>query len=558
MAAAMKVGDRRQRARRAEILLQNGAIYTGGPRAVWAEALAIGGGRILAAGKRYDVQAYAGSETEVIDLGKRMALPGFFDAHIHPIDGGVGLIRCDLTGLDNLGAYKRRILEYAALRPEQKAILGGGWSYSSFSAEGPHRRDLDELVTDRPVFLTAIDGHSAWANSKALALAGISAHTADPPGGLIERDAAGQPTGTLREQPAMNLVQAACPSPTFEELLNGAKAFLAEAARAGITGVHDARADRRRLEVYRELERRGELTARVTAALECDPVRGMEQIPEFLQIRRDMRSALVSASAAKIFLDGVVEGHTAWLSVPYEDRPDSRGILLWPEDRFREMVSALDHQGFQIQVHAIGDAAIRLALEAFEQARRINGSRDSRHQIAHLDLISPADIRRLADLQVIASVQPGWAYLDNLFFDTSLPFLGKDRAESMYPFRTLVEAGARLACGTDWPYGGDLATLRPLDSVRVGVTRRGIQSGFAPPYLPAESLDLWSMLDGHTWQAAYAHFQDAAAGSLEAGKSADLIVLDQDLRDMPTTEIHKANVLLTLFEGRTVFREPAF
>ncbi len=548
----------KEQAKQADLLIQNGAIYTGGPKAGWADALAIGDGRILAVGKRTEVQAHIGSRTEVINLEKKMVLPGFFDAHLHPIEGGVSLIRCDLSRLTTLAEYQRRIREYASLRAEQAVITGGGWSYSSFPTEGPHRRDLDEVVNDRPVFLTAIDGHSAWANSKALALAGVSARTVDPPGGLIERDVAGEPTGTLREQPAMDLVQASCPPPTFEELLAGARAFLAEAARAGITGVHDARANRKLLEVYRELERRRELTVRVTAALECDPALGVDQIPELLEMRREFKSTLLGASAAKIFLDGVVEGHTAWLDLPYADRPEYRGILLWSGERFQEMVSALDRERFQVHVHAIGDAAIRLALDAFEQARRVNGSRDSRHQIAHLDLIAPADVPRLADLQVIANVQPGWAYLDNLFFDSTLPFLGKARAESMYPFRTLLKAGARLACGTDWPYGGDVITLRPLDSVRVGVTRRGISSGFAPPYGPAESLDLFSMLDSHTWQAAHAHFQETVTGSLEVGKSADLIVLDQDLRGMPPEEVHQAQVQLTLFEGRIVFRDTGF
>jgi len=554
----MNVENFRGQTQHADILVQNGAIYTGGPEPAWAEALAIGGGRILAVGKSTDVQAYVGPQTEVIDVAKKMVLPGFFDSHLHPIEGGLGLIRCDLAGLDNLDEYKRRISEYATLHAEQAVIMGGGWSYSNFYAEGPHRRDLDEVVSDRPVFLQAIDGHSAWVNSKALALAGISSQTNDPPGGVIERDVDGQPTGTLREKPAMDLVQGACPAASFEELLSGARAFLAEAARAGITGVHDARASRRLLEVYRELEHRGELTLRVTAALECDPTLGVAQIPELLRIRQEFRSHLVSVSAAKVFLDGVVEGHTAWLNLPYEDRPDFRGVLLWPEDRFREIVSALDRERFQVHVHAIGDAAIGLTLDAFEQARRLNGLRDSRHQVAHLDLIAPADVPRLADLRVIANVQPGWAYIDNLFFDTTLPFLGKDRAESMYRFRSLVEAGACLACGTDWPYGGDVITLRPLDSVRVGVTRQGIASGFAPPHAPEERLDLWAMLDGHTWQAAYAHFQDGVTGSIEAGKSADLIVLDQDLRNVPAEEIHQAKVLLTLFQGRIVFRDRGF
>jgi predicted amidohydrolase YtcJ len=533
-------------------------IYTGGPTGFWAEALAIADGRILAVGKRTDLETYIGPQTETIDLGRRMVLPGFFDAHLHPIEGGMGLIRCDLTGLNGLGEYRRKIRDYADTHPEQAVIIGGGWSYSSFPTEGPHRHDLDDVVNDRPVFLAAIDGHSAWANSKALEMGGICSDTTDPSGGLIERDAAGQPTGTLREPPAMDLIKSACPPASFAELLNGARAFLAAAARAGITGVHDARVSRAFLDVYRELERRGELTVRVTASLECDPIPGVEQIPELLSVRRECESRLVSASAAKIFLDGVVEGHTAWLTAPYADRPDDRGIRLWPEERFRTMVLALDREKFQVHVHAIGDAAIRLALDGFEQARQINGSRDARHQIAHLDLIAAPDVARLAELGVIANVQPGWAYLDNLFFDTTLPFLGRARAQSMYPFRSLVEAGAHLACGTDWPYGGDVITLRPLDSIRVGVTRRGIASGFVPPYTPAESLDLFALLDGHTWQAAYAHFQEVLTGSLEAGKSADMVVLDQDLRAMPAKEIHHANVLLTLFQGNAVFRDPGF
>ncbi|HBA83704.1 MAG TPA: amidohydrolase [Verrucomicrobia bacterium] len=538
----------------ADKVLRGGAIYTGGVKEPMASSVAVAQGRIVYVGSSAGAADWIGSRTEVIELNGRMVLPGFHDSHIHPLIGGVNLIECDLAELDSLPAYLERIQAYASAHPAKSFIRGHGWVHGHFPPSGPSKKDLDDAVPDRSALIKSMDGHSAWVNSKALAAAHITRETPDPPGGRIERDPlSGEPSGTLREWTAMDLVKDVFPPPTEEELAQGLRAFMAQASRRGITAVHDAMVSDRFLRVYERMDADGELNLRVAASLLCEP--NEESTDRLMGLRQRCRGKHLRAGAAKLFLDGVMESHTAWLLEPYADRPDFRGELVWKEEAFRRQVMGLDRAGFQLHIHAIGDGAIRLALDSLEEAIRIHGLRDARHLLAHLDLISPADIPRLGPLGLVANVQPAWFYIDNGFFDTALPYLGKKRALGMYPVKSLLKAGSAMVCGSDWPFGGDSVTFNPLEAISVGRTRCGVGTSFHNPLAPEEGLELLELLNAYTRQGAWASFCERETGSIENGKSADLVMLDGNLFNLPAEQWPETRVLLTLFEGREVYRD---
>ncbi len=536
----------------------NGAVYTAMPTRTWVQAVAIAGDRVAATGSTEEMKPWIGARTQVVDLTGKMVSPGFQDAHVHPLQGGVALSQCDLTGLLKAEEYLARVRDYTRNHPDAPVIRGGGWAYGSFGAEGPRAEPIDAIVPDRPVYLTAADGHSAWVNSAALALAGVSRETPDPYGGRIERNPrTGEPTGTLREWPALNLVKTVLPRQTRQEWLTGTRAFLRKAAAYGITAVFDPMVDREFLEVYAELERGQELTVRVTAAMTCQPEFGLAQLTELSRLRREFTGDLLRAPAAKLFLDGVVESHTACLLEPYADRPNDYGEPLWSSAAFFEMASALARQGFPMHIHAVGDGAARLALEGIAKAAPLQPG-PLRHQIAHLDLLAAADMPRMRQLGVTATVQPVWALIDNLYFDSSLPFLGKERANRMYPLRSMLEAGMRLSFGSDWPFGGDNVTFNPLECISVAMIRRRSDSLYPLPHAPQQSIGLEAALDACTRAAAYAAGIEDHAGTLEPGKSADLVVLDRDLRQVPPEDFPQVRPLLTLFKGKEVYRHPGW
>jgi hypothetical protein len=541
----------------AQTVFLNTAVYTADPDRIRAQALALAEGRIVYVGDDRGVRRWIGPATEVLDLPGRLILPGFRDSHIHPLTGSFSLLECRLTGPADGEAYLMQVLAYARANGDQSFIRGGGWLPDAFPPLGPNRADLDSVVADRPVILTAMDGHSAWVNTRALEEAGIDRKTPDPPGGLIVRDpATGEATGTLREWSAMDLVESRLPKPASRDLITAGWAFLEMASRVGIVSVHEARAQAEELAAYRELERGGELTLRVRAAMLCEPPGGPDRIAEILAMRKTCRGRLLRPRTVKIFLDGVLEGHTARLLDPYADRPGYRGELLWERDDLDRTVAALDRAGLQIHFHAIGDAAVRLALDTLEGAQKANRSRGARHLIAHCDLVDPADIPRFRDLGVAAVLQPAWFSAESSFAGTTLRFLGEKRAYGLYRMKSIRAAGARVACGSDWPFSGELNTFNPLDAIQVGVTRVGLDADPARPYLPEERVDLAALIDGFTIHGAWADFEEDVTGSLTPGKSADLAVLDRNLFAIPPSEISRSRVLMTLLEGRTVFRDP--
>ncbi len=538
----------------ADLVLRNGEIFTMDAARSWASAIAIRGEGIAYVGVDAGVEKFISPQTRVIDLQGKMALPGFHDSHVHPVSGGIELGQCNLNGSTSAAEVFQKIRDYAVANPDKKWIVGGGWDLPIFPNANPHKNQLDELVADRPAFFSAADGHSAWANSRALEVAGITKDTPDPTGGRIERDPkSGEPSGTLREM-ATDLVSKHLPELTAEDYLQGARRGLEMANRFGITSLIEASATDKILEAYAELDRRGELTVRVLASIYVDPAKGEAQVDSLIAKRRRFQGKNLRANAVKIFADGVIEAQTAALLEPYLDKPGDRGVANLEPELFNPLVARLDREGFQVHVHAIGDRGIRYALVAFEHAQKVNGRRDSRHLIAHLELIDPNDIPRFQHLGVIADFQSLWAYADEYITKLTEPKLGLQRSRWLYPIASVAKTGAMIVGGSDW----SVSSMNPLDAIQVAITRRGLEETNGKTWIPEELVDLESMLAAYTITGAYANFQEQKTGSLEIGKAADLIVLDQNIFAIEPRDIHRTKVLLTLLNGKVVFRDQSF
>jgi hypothetical protein len=539
----------------ADLVLTGGAVYTVDAARSWAEAVAIRGGRIAWVGSDDGAAAWIGPATRVVALGGRFVMPGFHDSHVHPITGGMRTLQCELSGAATAAEAVERVGAYAAAHPGKPWITGRGWELPLFPAANPRKELLDAVVPDRPVYLTAADGHNAWVNSKALALAGVTAATADPPSGRIERDAAtGEPSGCLREN-AKALVSRLLPKTTQAERAEGLARTVELAHRAGLVGLFDASVDAIELEVYRDLDRAGRLDLHIGIAMYVDPEKPLApQVAEIVALRGLDWGPHVHLRSAKLFADGVIESGTAALLAPYVGRGEDRGGLEWDTAKLAEAAVALDRAGLQLHVHAIGDRAIRATLDAVEAARRANGPRDRRPTLAHIELFDPAEVPRFRTLGAVASFQPLWAWADPYIRDLTEPQLGPERSRRLYPIASLAATGAVIAGGSDW----SVSSLAPLEGIEVAVTRRGPGEGPGPAWLPDERVPLATMLAAYTIGSAYAAFNERESGSLEAGKAADVIVLDRNPFAVPPHEISEIRVLLTLFAGREVWRDPAF
>lgn len=535
-----------------DLLLTGARARTGVPGRPGVEALdvAVGGGLIAAAGPPEEVRALAGPRTEVVEVPGGLILPGFQDAHIHPPTSGLERLRCDLNVAQEAASYRGIVAEYTRAHPEEAWILGGGWWPAAFPGGTPRREDLDAIVPDRPTFLPNRDGHGAWVNTRALEAAGIDRRTPDPPDGRIERDpATGEPTGTLHEG-AMKLVERVVPATgagDWERAILEAQAYLHS---LGITAWQDAWVGPEHLDAYLALAGRGELTARVVAALWWERARGLEQVEDLLARRARAEAGGIDAGTVKIMIDGVVENFTAHLLEPYLDahgEPTSnRGIPFLEDQELAAAVTRLDVEGFQVHFHAIGDAAVRSALDAVEAARRANGPRGNRHHIAHIQVVHPEDVPRFTALDVTANAQALWASHEPQMDELTIPFLGPERAARQYPFAGLVRAGARLALGSDW----SVSTPEPLLQIEVAVTRVDPERRDGEPFLPEERLAPEAAVEAFTRGSAFLNRLDQETGTVEPGKAADLVVLDHD----PFAEgpIGDARAVLTIAGGTVV------
>ena len=532
----------------AELVLTGAAVYTMDAARSWAEAVAIRDGRIVFVGSAEGARAYTGPETRVLDLPGRMVLPGFHDAHIHPVSGGVELTQCDLNDLPDEKAVTAKVRACADAARPGEWVVGGGWALPVFQGGLALKTTLDAITGGRPAYLSAADGHSAWVNTSALAIAGVTAATKDPENGRIERDARGEPVGTLRES-AMDLVGRHVPSPTATQRLEGLGRALAKLGAAGVTAVQEASASRAALETYREAEKQGKLTVRVTAALSTDLTRGPEQVADLERLRAEFASARLRPVAAKIFADGVIEGRTAAMIEPYLDRPGFRGEPNLPAAKMDAFVARLAEAGFNVHVHAIGDRAIRETLDAMEKARAVRVARDLRFQIAHAQVIRPEDVPRFRTLGVVANFQPLWAYADPYIQDLTWPAMRRELWDAIYPVRSVARAGGVVAFGSDW----SVTSLVPLEIVQVALTRQSPDEQPIEVMQPDERLDLPEALAACTIGAAYAMGLEKETGSIEAGKRADLVVLAENLFEVPPRRLGRTKVLMTLLDGQAVY-----
>jgi predicted amidohydrolase YtcJ len=541
--------------RTAELLIA-GDVYTQDPAHPWTQAVAVGGGRVLAVGSPADVAEVAGPRTRRIDLPGRLVLPAFQDAHIHPPESGMEMTRCYLHDATGASDTLDRIRAYAAAHPEAGWILGGGWALDHFPGGTPTRQELDGVVSDRPAFLTNRDGHDAWVNSVALRMAGVSRDTPDPPDGRIERVGPGEPAGTLHEG-AMSLVERHVPPPSETEWEAAVMRAQEHLHSLGITAWQDAIVHPENLATYRALAADGRLTARVVAALWWDRHRGADQLDELMEGRDSVGEGRVRATSVKIMQDGIVENFTAAMLEPYLDgdgRPLERGGLSFVDpDRLKGYVTRLDAQGFQVHFHAIGDRAVREALDAIEAARATNGPNDQRHHIAHLQAVHPDDVPRFAALDVTANCQPYWACLDAQMRELNVQTLGPERVMRQYPFGSLKRAGARLAFGSDW----SVSTANPLHEMQVAMTRMPFDEPEVEPLTPEERLDLGTCLEAFTLGSAFVNHLDDVTGSVVPGKLADLVVLDANPFAEGAGPIGECRVILTLVDGQPVYADPS-
>ncbi len=535
----------------ADSLVVNAKIYTVNPRQPWAEALAVRGEKILAVGSVREIDRYRGPHTRVIDAHGQLVLPGFTDCHIHFMEGSLGLLHVDLNGAATVGEIQKRVSAYAVAHPHEEWILGMGWTYPAFAPSGmPDRRILDEVVLHRPVFLEAYDGHTSWANSKALAVAGITRETPDPPNGKIVRDEKGEATGALLEA-AGGLVSKFAPKPTRDERLAALRKGLHEANRVGLVRVHSAGGDFEWLDLYDELRHNGELTVRQYIAYRLNPPElTPAAIEKAEQARRTYRDDWIAAGAVKTMLDGVVEAHTAAMLTPYSDDPTTSGKLFWDPAKYQQAIAELDRRGFQIFTHAIGDRAVRLALDAYEQAQTKNGTKDARPRVEHIETITAADIPRFGSLGAIASFQPLHAYPDDDTLKIWARNAGPDRAGRAWVWHSIETTGGRLAFGSDWP----VVTLSPWPGAQNALTRQTTEGDPPGGWLPKERISLEATIKAYTLGAAIAGRREKSEGSLEAGKLADLIVLSQNLFEIPANQTGKTEVVLTMVGGRVVYR----
>jgi predicted amidohydrolase YtcJ len=541
-------------AEHADLVLTGGRLFTADGAGSWARAMAVRDGRISAVGTDAVVKPLIGARTRVIDLHGRTVTPGFGDSHVHPTHGGLARIRCELHEERGKDRYLEIVASYAASHPDAAWILGGGWSLADFPGGLPRREDLDRVVPDRPVYLPNRDGHDVWVNSRTLELAGITRDTADPPHGRIARDPDGTPLGTLHEG-ASALVEPLIPPTTQDEL----RAALLESQRylhsLGITNWQDAWLTPIDQAAYLSLAASGELTARVVGAHWWERERGIEQVEEIVARRAGGSLGRFSATSVKLMVDGIVENYTASMLDAYLDGKGhataNRGMDFIDPELLKDVVVRIDALGLQPHFHALGDRAVRQALDAVEAARLANGWTDTRPTLAHIQVVHPDDVPRFRQLGALPNAQPLWAAEEDQMTELTLPFISPEAAAHQYPFRSLLRHGATLVMGSDW----SVSTPDPLLEMEVAVNRVSPETRGRAPFLPDERISLAEALRAFTAGSAHAQHLDEA-GTLEAGRLADFAILDRDLFDPGAGPIGEARVLATFVEGEAVYEAP--
>ena len=533
-----------------DLIVYNGSVFAG-PGQPRAEALAIKGNEILRVGSNREIKAMRGRSTSMLDAHGGAVLPGFNDSHVHFIGGGTGLERVNLLGAETLDAIKSAITAFAESHRDQPWVLGRGWYYSPFAGGLPTKEILDELVPDRPAYMTCYDGHTSWANSKALALAGITKDTPDPQNGEVVRDPkTGEPTGVLKEA-AMQLVAKVLPETTNGDRLRAIRAAVKEAHRLGITSVQEAGTGPERIALFEDVRKAGELQVRVYAAMGVGADTTEAEADALDAIRtRYANDPVIRIGAVKLMADGVIESHTAMMLGPYANKPETGEPMMSPAD-LQRVVNLFDRRGWQIFTHAIGDGAVRMTLDAYKTASRTNPAplRGRRHRIEHAETIDPADIPRFASTGTIVSFMPFHANPTPAQLDVWTANIGPERASRGWIARTLLDSGARLTLGSDWP----VVSLDPRLEINMAVTRKTPDGTPPEGWLPEQAITLDEAIAGLGEWAAYASFEDHRKGKLAPGYLADVVVLSADIFTLPADKLLDAQVDVTIFDGKVVY-----
>jgi predicted amidohydrolase YtcJ len=545
----------------ADLVLVGGDVATMDAARSHARGVAVAGGRIVAVGSDPEIRRRVGPRTRVIELAGRTLLPGFHDAHVHPAMAGPNLLRCPLHEVERtLDTYLELIDRYARANPADPWVQGDGWYMEAFPGGTPSRHDLDRVTGGRPAFFVNRDGHGAWVNTRALELAGIGPETPDPADGRIEREPDGSPQGTLHEG-AMEIVRRILPPTTLEDRVAGLGKAQAYLHRLGVVGWQDAWVTAEDLEGYLVFTERGHLTGRAVTCHWWDRERGGEQIDELVERRRAVATRVpgsrLAGNTIKVMQDGVAENYTAAMLDSYLDGhghpTGNRGISFVDPEALKAHVTRLDALGFQVHFHALGDRAVREALDAVEAARAANGFSDTRPHLAHLQVVDPAEIRRFRPLGAIANIQTYWACNDGQMIDLTEPYLAPGRYRLQYPFRALLRAGVTVAAGSDWT----VSTPNVMAQAEVAVTRVSPELRDRDPLLPDEAITLTDVLGAFTAGSAFVSHLEGTSGTVEVGKAADLVVLDRDVFAEAPGRIGDTRVLLTLVEGAAVHEDPA-
>jgi predicted amidohydrolase YtcJ len=529
----------------ADLVLVNGKIWTVDDKRSEVEAVAVLGNRIAAVGSTEEIRKWIGANTKVIDLQGNRVTPGFNDSHVHFLDGGMGLASVQLRDARTPEEFRDRIRDFTAKLPKGRWILNGNWDHENWTPPAlPTRRLIDAVTPDNPVFINRLDGHMCLANSPALKLAGVTRETPDPPGGTIVRDAGGEPTGVLKDA-AMNYVYKVIPNPSEEVMAEAIRAALAYASENGVTSVQDMSASPEVFGVYQKLLANGELTVRVY---------GLQPLSEWGRLARAGVRAWFGNDKLKVgglkgFADGSLGSTTALFFEPYLDAPKTSGLPsdeMFPEGKMLNNIIGADRAGLQIAVHAIGDKANKTILDLFAEVGKRNGARDRRLRIEHAQHLRPEEIKRFGAERVIASMQPYHAIDDGRWAETRI---GPSRAKGTYAFRSLIDAGATLAFGSDW----FVAPMEPLMGIYAAVTRRTLDGKRPQGWVPEQKITVAEAVRAYTMGSAYASGDEKIKGSIEVGKLADLVALSADIFKIDPVEIEKAKVVMTIFDGRVIY-----
>jgi predicted amidohydrolase YtcJ len=533
----------------ADTVIVNAKVYTVNPGQPWAEAVAVREGRVLFVGSTQDALRHKASGTQVIDAGGRLVLPGIEDSHVHFVSGSSNLSKIDLAGIKTVEEIQAKIRAFAQEHPEASWVQGRGWMYPVFPGNMPHKRYLDEVVPDRPAYMRCADGHSSWVNSRALALAKIDRDTKDPEDGRIVRDEKGEPTGALLEA-AAHIVSDLIPEPAPEEILSDLRQGLREAARLGVVRVHGLGGEFEALDLLDRLRQEGSLTVRFSAAMWVDsPGPTDKDWKAYDDARAKYNDEWISLGGIKLMLDGVIDSGTGAMLDPYESQRGNRGKLFWEPEAYKRAVAAFNAKGLQVSTHSIGDAAIRLSLDAYEEGQRAAGDPDVRNKIEHAEDIAAGDISRFGRLGVIGSFQPLHANPEPAWIGSWIKNVGPEREQRAFAWKAVLDGGGRLAFGSDWP----VVTISPWPGIQVAVTRQDLDG--LPPggWLPQHKVTLAEAVHAYTMGGAYAMHREKEEGSIEAGKLADLILVSQNIFEIDPHKIAETKVVLTMVGGKIVF-----